>query len=108
MVKSNYCVRLHQTIKTSSNIYMVQDYCNGFDLAVLLKLRKRLSQFEVSLVLRQLVKGLVDVWQLNIIHRDMKLANILLNFPDKLEMDTMNRNEKRAFLQSSDLSKINF
>jgi len=29
----------------------------------------------------------------------MKLANILLNFPDKPEMDTMSRNEKRAFLQ---------
>jgi serine/threonine protein kinase len=52
MVKSEQCVRLHQTIKTSSNIYMIQDYCNGFDLSVLLKLRKRLSQFEISLVLR--------------------------------------------------------
>jgi serine/threonine protein kinase len=85
---------------------MVQDYCNGFDLSVLLKLRKRLSQYEISLVLRQLVKGLADVWRLNIIHRDMKLANILLNFADKPELDTMSKNEKRAFLQSSDLSKV--
>jgi serine/threonine protein kinase len=28
------------------------------------------------------VQGLNDVWSLNIIHRDMKLANILLHFPD--------------------------
>ena len=87
---------------------MIQDYCNGFDLSVLLKLRKRLSQFEISLVLRQLVKGLVDIWKLNIIHRDMKLANILLNFPDSPEVETMSKNDKRAFLMTADLTKINF
>lgn len=108
MIKSDYCVRLHQTIKTSSNIYMIQDYCNGFDLSVLLKLRKRMTQLEISLVLRQLVMGLNDVWKLNIIHRDMKLANILLNFPNNPELDTMSRGDKRNFLQSIDLSKIKF
>jgi serine/threonine protein kinase len=87
---------------------MIQDYCNGFDLSVLLKLRKRLSQFEISLVLRQLVKGLVDIWKLNIIHRDMKLANILLNFPDSPEVETMSKNDKRAFLMTADLTKIKF
>lgn len=42
MVRSPYSVRLHQTIKTGSNIYMMQDYCNGYDLGVLLKLRGRI------------------------------------------------------------------
>lgn len=52
--------------------------------------------------------GLNDVWKLNIIHRDMKLANILLNFPNNPELDTMSRGDKRNFLQSIDLSKIKF
>lgn len=39
MVRSTYSVRLHQTIKTGSNIYMMQEYANGFDLAYLLKMR---------------------------------------------------------------------
>lgn len=43
MVRSPYSVRLHQTIKTGSNIYMMQDYCNGYDLGVLLKKRGRIS-----------------------------------------------------------------
>ena len=42
MVRSLYSVRLHQTIKTGSNIYMMQDYCNGYDLGVLLKVRGRI------------------------------------------------------------------
>ena len=43
MVDSEHSIKLYQTIKTSSNIYMIMDYCNGFDLSVLLKVRKRLS-----------------------------------------------------------------
>lgn len=92
MVKSENCVRLYQTIKTNSNIYMMQDFCNGFDLAVLLRLRKRLTQKEVSLILRQVVAGAKDVWAYNIIHRDMKLANILLHFPENPELASMSRN----------------
>jgi len=91
-VVNEHCIRLYQTIKTSSNIYMVIEYCNGSDLAVLLAVRKQLSQMEVSLILRQVVKGLLEIWQLHMIHRDMKLANILLNFPDNPEVATMNRN----------------
>jgi serine/threonine protein kinase len=51
MVQSNHAVRLYNTIKTNSNIYMMQEFCNGFDLAVLLKLKKQLSQLEVSLII---------------------------------------------------------
>jgi len=46
----------------------------------------------VSLLLRCIVAGLQDVWQLNILHRDMKLANILLHFPDNPELSGMSRN----------------
>jgi len=91
MVKSEYSVRLHQTIKTSSNIYMMQEYANGFDLAVLLKMRKKIKQEECRLIMRQLVKGIKDVWALGIIHRDMKLANILLHFPNCPKLENMNR-----------------
>lgn len=82
MVKSPNCVRLHQAIKTNSNIYIMMDYCNGFDLSRLLRLRKRVTQLEVSKILRQVILGCRDIWNLSIIHRDIKLANILLHFPE--------------------------
>jgi serine/threonine protein kinase len=31
-IQSAHCVKLHASIKTSSNLYMIQDYCNGGDL----------------------------------------------------------------------------
>lgn len=48
--------------------------------------------------MRHVVKGIKDIWELNVIHRDMKLANIVLNFPDNPEMIKMNRTDKKKFL----------
>lgn len=62
LIQSAYSVHLYQTIKTASNIYMMMEYCNGSDLAVLLQVRKRLRQPEVSLILRQVIKGLIEIW----------------------------------------------
>ena len=42
------------------------------------------------------------------IHRDMKLANILLNFPNNPEVASMNKSQRRQFLASLDLTKIKF
>lgn len=108
MVKSDYCVKLYHSIKTKSSIYMFQDYCNGFDLAMLLKLRGRVTQTEVSQILRQVVLGCRDIWSLSVIHRDIKLANILLHFPEHPEVSTMRTVEKQQFLKNFDLSQGNF
>lgn len=45
---------------------------------------------------------------LDIVHRDIKLANILLHFPDKPQLESMNKQQKKAFLAAVDLTKINF
>lgn len=52
MVRSPHSVRLHQTIKTGSNIYMMQEYANGFDLAVLLKAKGTIKQEEARIIIR--------------------------------------------------------
>ena len=55
MVRSPCSVRLHQTIKTGSNIYMMQEYANGYDLGVLLKVRTNITaitQEETRLILK--------------------------------------------------------
>jgi len=87
---------------------MLMDYCNGFDLSVLLKTRKRIPQDEARLVIRKMVHGIKDIWKLNIIHRDMKLANILLHFPDNPELGGMNKLEKRAWLSKLNLKDHKF
>ncbi len=108
MVRSEHSVRLHQTIKTGSNIYMMQEYANGYDLGVLLKVKQNIKQEEARIIIQQVVSGIKDVWSFNIVHRDMKLANILLHFPDKPELEGLNKQQKKAFLYSVDLTRVNF
>ena len=55
-----------------------------------------------------MVNGIKDIWKLNIIHRDMKLANILLHFPDHPELGGMSKVEKRAWLSKLNLSETRF
>ena len=62
---------------------MIQEYANSYDLAVLLEQRGTLKQEEARIIMRQLVQGVNDVQRLQIVHRDIKLANILLHFPDR-------------------------
>ena len=83
LVKSEHTVQQYQTIKTSTKIYMLQEYANCFDLATLIAVRGSLSQNEARLIMRQIVKGINDIHKCNIIHRDLKLANMLIHFPTK-------------------------
>ena len=87
---------------------MMQEYANGFDLAVLLKAKTHIRQEEARIIIRQVVAGIKDVWALGIIHRDVKLANILLHFPDKPDLEGLTKQQKKAFLQSVDLTRIEF
>lgn len=70
---------------------MMQEYANGYDLAHLLKARGRIRQEEARIIIRQVVSGIKDVWSMGIIHRDIKLANILLHFPDKPDLENLNK-----------------
>ena len=38
----------------------------------------------------------------------MKLANILLHFPDKPDLEGLNKAQKKAFLNMVDLTRIDF
>lgn len=71
--------------KTTNNIYIILEYANGgnlFDyLSNTLKTTSYpLSEVHVQKIIRQLICGLEYLHQKNIIHRDIKLENILINF----------------------------
>jgi len=66
--------------------------------------KRFLSQVEICQILRKVALGLKDIWALNIIHRDLKLANLLLDFPDNPELNNMEKTEKIKFLRTFDFS----
>ena len=74
--------------KTKNNYYLVLDYANGGDLYnYLVQYRKKhnapLPEEHVQKIVIQIADGLEYMHKKNIIHRDIKLENILINYDNK-------------------------
>lgn len=48
---------------------------------MLKKARGQLSEEESRIILKKLVLGLKELFDFDLVHRDLKLANVLLHFP---------------------------
>ena len=57
-------------------------YCNGGDLDDLRQLRGRFSEQEARYFISQVLRGFKAINSMNVLHRDLKLANILVHFKD--------------------------
>lgn len=58
--------------------------------------------------MKQLVNGFDDMMSVLVIHRDLKLQNIMLHFPNNEELLNMSKPERNAWLKKIDLAKIVF
>lgn len=65
-------------------MYIILELCDNQTLNELIKRRKRLTEIEVKYYMHQLIVATKDIHEQNVIHRDLKLGNLLLT--DKLEV----------------------
>ncbi|CAM9172771.1 unnamed protein product [Ectocarpus sp. 12 AP-2014] len=71
-------IRLFETAESSKRIHLVMEYADGGNLCSYVKRRKRLDEGEARRILRQLLEGVDYMHGLDIVHRDIKLENVLL------------------------------
>ena len=105
--------------KTANNLYIILEYCNGGDLDTysknyISKNKRPLNEFYIQKIIQQIAPAIEYMHSNNIIHRDIKLENILINFdnypnilksgklPPKLKFEDMSLN-KSFTLKISDL-----
>jgi serine/threonine-protein kinase ULK/ATG1 len=70
---------LYDIKKTANNFYLILEYCNEGDLMVYLKKKKTLSEEEAIEFFVQILNAFRTLVQHKIMHRDFKLANILMH-----------------------------
>lgn len=75
---SPHIVALHDVLKTKNNVYLITEFCAGGDLEQFLHSHERLSEELAQKWVRQLVEAFATLQTHQILHRDLKLANILL------------------------------
>ncbi len=66
-------------LRTTHNVYLVYEFCNGGTLEELIKKKKMLSENESLLIFKQILHAFKELFSENILHRDLKPSNILLN-----------------------------
>ena len=98
-------VSLKDLKHTKSHYYIMMEYCNGGSLMNCLKkyismYRRPFSEEIVQYLMSQIVNGLKYIHQHKIIHRDIKLDNILVKFYNEHDMKSLNM--LRAHVKISD------
>ena len=88
-------VKFEDVKKTKKHFYIVMEYCNGGELSKALekyqeKYGKPFSQEIVQHLMRQIIDAFKYIHSLKIIHRDIKLDNILLNFETEEDKEKLN------------------
>ena len=74
-------VRIMEFYNTEESYYIINEYCPGGELFD--QINKRFSETQIAVMFRQILSGLAYLHSNNIIHRDLKLENILIKEIEK-------------------------
>ncbi|OMJ78628.1 hypothetical protein SteCoe_21505 [Stentor coeruleus] len=77
-LKHRNIIRLLEVFESNKNVMIVLEYAGGGDLLQIIKARGRLTEDEARGIFYQLIEAIKFCHDTGIIHRDIKLDNILL------------------------------
>ena len=77
--KNENVVRYVDAFCTEKTQFIAMEYCNGGDLENYLDKKKRLTEDQATNFLKQIVNGFRGLHEVNAMHRDFKVANVLLH-----------------------------
>ncbi len=91
-LKHKNIIKLHDIIKTKSNIYLFLEYCDGETLDSFLKNYKKSFNHLIPMELiqffaKQIIEGMYYMYKKKCVHRDLKLENIMISQNSNIEND---------------------
>jgi polo-like kinase 1 len=72
-------VKFEHFFEDCENVFILLELCQNHSLSELIRRRKRLTEIEVQCYLMQIIDALIYLHGQKVIHRDIKLGNLLLN-----------------------------
>jgi serine/threonine protein kinase len=74
-----FVVQLRYSFQTTDKLFLISDYCAGGDLSQYLEIEKRFSERKAKFYLCEIILALEALHELDIIYRDMKPDNVVLD-----------------------------
>ena len=77
--KCDYVVKLFETFETNKHICIVMEYICAGNLLTYIRKRSKLNEHHAKIIFKQIALGLHHIHSNGIVHRDIKLDNILID-----------------------------
>ena len=74
-------VRIIESFNTKNSYILITEYCEGGELFD--QVKNQLSETQIAVIFKQILSGLAYLHSNNIVHRDLKLENILIYEKEK-------------------------
>lgn len=78
-IRHSNIIRLLEVFESNKHYLMVMEFAGGGDLLHFIKRRGRMEESDAKFIFKQIVYGLSHIHCRSVIHRDIKLDNILLD-----------------------------
>ena len=78
IVRHNNIIKLYEVMETPQKIFLVMEYCDGGELFDYIVSKQHLSEKQACTFFQEIIDALTYLHSQNIVHRDVKPENILL------------------------------
>ncbi|XP_034055505.1 LOW QUALITY PROTEIN: hormonally up-regulated neu tumor-associated kinase homolog A [Gymnodraco acuticeps] len=86
MIRHPNITQLLDILETENSYYLVMELCPGGNLMNLIYDKKRLDERETQKYIRQLVLAVEHLHRAGVVHRDLKIENLLLDEQDNIKL----------------------
>ena len=84
-LRNPFCTQIYDYFETDTHILIVMEYVCG-DLLSFMRKRSKISESTAKIIFKQIIKGLQYIHNKKIVHRDIKLDNVLMDLTNTVKI----------------------
>ena len=84
-LRNPFCTQIYDFFETETHILIVMEYVCG-DLLGFIRKRAKISEPTAKIIFKQIIKGLQYIHKKKIVHRDIKLDNVLIDLTNTVKI----------------------
>ena len=84
-LRNPFCTQIYDYFETETHILIVMEYVCG-DLLGFIRKRAKISEPTAKIIFKQIIKGLQYIHKKKIVHRDIKLDNVLIDLTNTVKI----------------------